>query len=700
MGGDWGTRLEKLSNDVELKKYMFMHEADLRLNYNGFFRDSHHVVLDDLGGVLFNDPMSPVVTEMLTLEELLVGNQLIVYGGQSEALFSLSRRAAANNIRVLSISPLPEYISKAVYLDNEGGADVKMKVKTGIFIDIYVPDNIVFDEPFVVGRIGQVNSNSLWPSGRALTMTFFKDKLPIPHSHLCGDYGNTYRSEVFDVSGQNATGVDPRTGLFNAHYPLAQLMGMEGKGPLCDLTLHYSALRANEAGLGDGWAFSFSSYETRSRLITLSTGQTIELAAADITKLRNKTAVSNRHCRISATFRSGGDAKVSDGMEALTLEFPSGAKEALSLPAGDTQEPYAKDVKTIIARLNEAKAQIYKQKDQDEPQRTSAAGLVGEIFSWVLLGLGAGITANNTIRYNNAWNEWDKVWAAKLPDLVGPIDKEIAYWQRESRQCMPTSITSAAGGSLQLQWEQRKGQFLLTRVSSNEKILLTGKYEELADVDGNKVSEVAFNVWPNTNEAYNVKLSLQNYLLRSIVRSEKSGDVLQTVRYGYVGDPTLDRVLTSIEESDGSLEVVFYERAAMKFPSGVMDKPPLPRVARHIVQPGVGQASLITHWAYSSNNYLGANSSQSFSRVDDAAVKDGAKYVYDSTATEVDGIAITRSWNGLHLQVKEQETAPSGVGKITEWSFASLDPASSQFGLVTSIKTTYQEPAVAKESTK
>ncbi|WP_205504889.1 hypothetical protein, partial [Pseudomonas viridiflava] len=47
-------------------------------------------------------------------------------------------------------------------------------------------------------------------------------------SPLCEDYGNTFRSEVFDVSGQSETGVDAQTGLFHAHYPVATLQSLEG----------------------------------------------------------------------------------------------------------------------------------------------------------------------------------------------------------------------------------------------------------------------------------------------------------------------------------------------------------------------------------------------------------------------------------------------------------------------------------------
>jgi len=695
-GGKWGRQITVLYNDVEVKKYIAAYEVELRSAYDLVFSRHSQWVAE----VKESKPSLKTLTPMPMFDELVSGHQLILYGGQSQPLFILSQQAVARKIRVLSICPAPDYLAKVGNSKLNGVPDQKNEAKVAVVIDLYAPDDVVFDESFIVGYIGKVSSDSLWPSGRALKMSLRKNKLVVPDSPLCGDYGNTYRSEVFDVSGQNITGVDPRTGLFNAHYPLAVLMGMEGKGPLCDLTLRYSALRANEAGLGDGWAFNFSSYESRSRLITLSTGQTIELTAADITKLRNKTAVVNRNCRISATCGAISDSKSSDGIETLTLEFPSGAIEVLSLPAGDKVEPYAETVKIVIARLNEAKAQIFKVKDQDKPERTSAAGLVGEVFSWVLLPVGIGITANNSVRYMQAKKEWESRWAEKLPDLVGSIDTEIAYWQRESRQLLPSTITSAAGGSLQMEWERRKGQFLLTKVSSSGKTLLTGSYKSLADAGGNKVNEVTFSVWPGTDEAYDVKLQLQNYLLKTIVRSEKSAGTLQTVRYGYSGDPTLDRVLTSIEESDGSLEVVFYDRAAMIFPSGVMDKPPLPRVTRHIVQPGVGQTSLITQWAYSGNNYLGANSRQSFSRLDDGAVKEGAKYRYDSTATETGGVAITRTWNGLHLQVKEQETAPSGVGKTTEWNFASVDPTSPLFGLVTSINTTYQESEPAKESTK
>ncbi|WP_163013691.1 hypothetical protein, partial [Pseudomonas viridiflava] len=107
----------------------------------------------------------------------------------------------------------------------------------------------------------------------------------VASSPLCEDYGNTFRSEVFDVSGQSETGVDAQTGLFHAHYPVATLQSLEGNGPVCDLTLHYSALRGNEAALGDGWAFRFSSLEIRDRTLTLANGTRVAFTDVDWAQL-------------------------------------------------------------------------------------------------------------------------------------------------------------------------------------------------------------------------------------------------------------------------------------------------------------------------------------------------------------------------------------------------------------------------------
>jgi hypothetical protein len=220
---------------------------------------------------------------------------------------------------------------------------------------------------------------------------------------------------------------------------------------------------------------------------------------------------------------------------------------------------------------------------------------------------------------------------------------------------------------------------------------------------GDILSKVTFNLWPTTDQASTVTLDLKNYLLKTVSRqlNTNNQNISESVRYGYCPDPTLDRVLESISESDGSLEKVFYDdEKDMQFPKGAGWKPPLPRVAMHVISPGVDQAPLRTDWAYSENNYLGYNQGEKYDRLKDSAVVQGSTYLYSTTSTEDQGITIKRTWNGLHLQVEEQESAPSGACKTTKWTFGDVTQGDPRFGLPTAIETTYQDatPPSVQES--
>ncbi|MHA7117020.1 hypothetical protein ACX0KM_23175 [Pseudomonas promysalinigenes] len=80
-----------------------------------------------------------------------------------------------------------------------------------------------------VGHIGASKPTRLWQhlvSVEYQPPAKVEDRSDI--SFLCDDYGNTNGSEVFDTTGHSESGVDPRTGLFHAHYPVASLQGLQG----------------------------------------------------------------------------------------------------------------------------------------------------------------------------------------------------------------------------------------------------------------------------------------------------------------------------------------------------------------------------------------------------------------------------------------------------------------------------------------
>ncbi|MDF0731780.1 hypothetical protein P0Y43_13770 [Pseudomonas entomophila] len=418
----------------------------------------------------------------------------------------------------------------------------------------------------VLGYAGLFTEQFFWKGVKSVPFTS-PAPLPAysPSSPLCEDYGNTFRSEVFDVSGQTETGVDPRTGLFHAHYPVATLRGLEGLGPVCDLTLHYSALRGNEAGLGDGWAWRFSSLEHRDRRLTLADGLQIDFTDAEWSELAQGNSLTKAQCVI----RSNAD------YSEVTVSLPSGRQEILTKPSAegsDEEEPNDK-VRQEILRLLRAIKSKSKPEFPAKPQGFQ---------QWALICiLPVGYYAAASLDWNSALNAWK--------DRVKELDQQIAYYERSFVQLLPSRIVSPYGQVLALTWKRQKGQFLLQKVKSDETTLFEGTYLP---------STVTLSLWETSDaDRAHVRLTLENYLLKTIQRFQGSDDsnLLHEVQYGYDQDPTLDRVLNQVRELDGSVEFVRFEHEAMTFSDS---RPALPRVQQHVIIPARNQQSLVSDYRY------------------------------------------------------------------------------------------------------
>ncbi len=64
--------------------------------------------------------------------------------------------------------------------------------------------------------------------------------------------------EIFNTTSQKRTFIDARTGLFEVYVPLPTLSCNQGLGPAIDMSLFYTPMVNNRAGLGDGWSFAFT----------------------------------------------------------------------------------------------------------------------------------------------------------------------------------------------------------------------------------------------------------------------------------------------------------------------------------------------------------------------------------------------------------------------------------------------------------
>ncbi|MBJ9975175.1 hypothetical protein IAE35_06635 [Pseudomonas sp. S75] len=404
-----------------------------------------------------------------------------------------------------------------------------------------------------------------------------------PQDTLCADYSNTTQSEVYDVSGVVENGVDPRTGLFHAHYPIATVQGVEGLGPVLELNIHYSARRANEGALGDGWAFRFSSFDNRLRLLTLGTGQTIQLSAAEIYQLCKtpQQVLDKGFCQLSQGVADGDLDEKLTCLSSVTITYLSHRVEVLAKPeTHDGEEASESYRKAIESRLNTVKANLTHWIDNEDITDEQS-----ESFK-------ASRTA---------------------------IEENLRDVSRKAFILTTKNITSPQGGSLGLKWQGWKGHVRLLSVHSGERCLVRAAHEQ--PVSSGRYSST-FAIWPGTAEAYEVTLAIEDCLLRTLVRrADEHSAVVQQVHYGYQNDQALDRVLCSIREEDGSLEVVSYEpqvsrqkpdmqdaspglgmfthRVARLSPRDADLSTPLPRVVRHTVVPGAGQETISHRWHWS-----------------------------------------------------------------------------------------------------
>lgn len=436
--------------------------------------------------------------------------------------------------------------------------------------DIYLdfPQSERGQKALTVGHIGTLHATGFWHAPEAVTFEPPKKlKKWDEISFLCEDYSQTNRSELFDTTGHSEAGVDPRTGLFHAHYPVASLQGLQGQGPACDLTLHYSALRANEAGLGDGWAWRFSSVQVRDRLLTLADGNQVKFTDAQWDDLGKGEALKLASCVV----RSNKDHSE------FTLDLPSGRQETLKAPAAegsDDEEPN-KEFHDLVVKTLKA---IRDKSKPDFPAKPT------NWQQWLLMCVPWFYYATAAIDYDEAVKAWEG------DDNIKELKKRIADYEKPFVLLLPSTLESPYGEQLTLEWKRQKGQFLLLAINSGDEALFKAEYVTPQE---KKASQVKMQVWPDSEaEKYEVNLDLQGYLLRTLKRLQ-NGKVLQQVDCDYDDDLALDRVLCGLRELDGSVECVKYQAATQD-----NGRPGLPRVNLHTLLPGDGHENQVTTYRY------------------------------------------------------------------------------------------------------
>lgn len=97
------------------------------------------------------------------------------------------------------------------------------------------------------------------------------------HNIMGIDPCDAQNQAIFNTTAQKRTFVDIRTGLFEAYIPLPSVTGNAGRGPVVDMGLFYSPVVNNQAGVGDGWSFAFTTYDEGNSKLTLHTGEILSV---------------------------------------------------------------------------------------------------------------------------------------------------------------------------------------------------------------------------------------------------------------------------------------------------------------------------------------------------------------------------------------------------------------------------------------
>lgn len=210
---------------------------------------------------------------------------------------------------------------------------------------------------------------------------------------------------------------------------------------------------------------------------------------------------------------------------------------------------------------------------------------------------------------------------------------------------VPVQLFTPIGHCLTLEWDWTHGTpRLLTISDESDQVLLSLVYEE---------GLTSLQVWPDSNEAYELALVLRNGYLSSLRHNGIEPALQWDFDYQQVGQRNL---LCQVQAPTGLLEQVQYQDQVQRFPNSALVKGALPAVVRHRVLPGADQVPIETSYRYTSSNYLGfEGEGGSWSPDTDYLYGVPTSYRYGSTA-ESAGEVTERRYNSFHLQILEQVT--------------------------------------------
>jgi len=122
-------------------------------------------------------------------------------------------------------------------------------------------------------------------------------------------------------------GVDPRTGMYTCSFSLGKLHSADLNGPELALSMGFSPLNQADAGFGIGWSLNLTSYDVRSKVMTLSNGERYK-AVETSTGLKFKE-MKLQTAKVSVTGAGRYEVRYKDGRREL-LKVLAGTQVAVA----------------------------------------------------------------------------------------------------------------------------------------------------------------------------------------------------------------------------------------------------------------------------------------------------------------------------------------------------------------------------------
>jgi RHS repeat-associated protein len=515
---------------------------------------------------------------MLTQEAIDAGIRILdIHDEEREYLISLCTGSSAQ---------------VAGFSDDHGGTST-------LELDVFVPDDVPASDKLKIAYAGTIGSRGEWRNHLGLFVKIIKCTTKVDYAQatetnemtdvwppLTVSYRNTatgkvtrgsptgedladgFHSQALDSGEHTSTQVDPRTGLFHTGFPIANLIGNTGNGPSFNLHLDYSALEDNRAGLADGWAFTMSHYNRKTKTLKLANGA--------------------RHYHFDFDALDKG-AVISDELKA-------------SLKADGLIITYVPDSTYFYAGL-----EITYKDGTSETLKNS------KYSAWETRDLFLETYFHTQSTHNSA--EESSFFATSQTPAKNI--KDTCDFILISRKCNPH------GCALNFIWHAIDRFVFLAQIADDSRVLMAARVSDNRDkvlAALNSVSEkecpslvtqIRINVFPSSAENFSALLLVENHLLKSATIANTS----MKSQFGYLYLENTGWTLNSVQTTSGTLEAVRYEALGQRF-AHQTKLGALPNASHHYKINGLKQQSVVKYYEFSENNWLGAGAVETMESIE------------------------------------------------------------------------------------